>query len=178
MNGIILYQSEYGSTKQYAEWLSEETGFAIKEVMKDEVAEVLPYDVIILGGGIHASGITGLSFLKKNYDSLKGKYIAVFCCGASPYEEDAFHQLTEHNMKGPLAEIPLFYCRGAWDINVLTFKDRIFCNLVRNAIEKKDPAEYEPWEKVLMVAGDNTCDWKDREQIKPIVEWIRMQVHS
>ena len=27
MNGIILYQSKYGATKKYAQWLSEETGF-------------------------------------------------------------------------------------------------------------------------------------------------------
>ncbi len=27
MNGIILYQSKYGSTKKYADWISEETGF-------------------------------------------------------------------------------------------------------------------------------------------------------
>lgn len=27
MNGIILYTSKYGSTKRYADWLAEETGF-------------------------------------------------------------------------------------------------------------------------------------------------------
>ena len=29
MNGIILYQSKYGATKKYAQWLSEKTGFHI-----------------------------------------------------------------------------------------------------------------------------------------------------
>ena len=29
MNGVILYQSKYGATKRYAEWLSEETGFSV-----------------------------------------------------------------------------------------------------------------------------------------------------
>ena len=27
MNGIILYQSKYGATKKYADWISEESGF-------------------------------------------------------------------------------------------------------------------------------------------------------
>ena len=27
MKGIILYQSKYGATKKYAQWLSERTGF-------------------------------------------------------------------------------------------------------------------------------------------------------
>ena len=31
MNGIILYQSKYGATKKYAQWLSEKTGFPCVE---------------------------------------------------------------------------------------------------------------------------------------------------
>ena len=29
MNGVILYQSKYGATKRYAEWLSEETRVSV-----------------------------------------------------------------------------------------------------------------------------------------------------
>ena len=92
MTGIILYQSKYGATKKYANWLSAETGFSCIETKKANVSELVNYDVIVLGGGIYASGIAGLSFLKKNMDSLNGKKIVVFCCGASPYEEEAFKE--------------------------------------------------------------------------------------
>ena len=34
MNGVILYQSKYGATKKYADWLSEETGFPCMETKK------------------------------------------------------------------------------------------------------------------------------------------------
>ena len=34
MKGIILYKSKYGATKRYAQWLSEETGFEIRENSK------------------------------------------------------------------------------------------------------------------------------------------------
>ena len=84
MSGVILYQSKYGATKRYAEWLSDETGFPCVETKKADINEVATYDTIILGGGIYASGIAGLSFLKKNADALAGKKIVVFCCGASP----------------------------------------------------------------------------------------------
>lgn len=173
MKGIILYQSKYGAAKRYAKWLSEEIGFEVKEVKKTTVAEVLQYDAIILGGGIYASGIAGLSFLKKNYDFLKEKRLAVFCCGASPYEDAAFRQIMEHNMRGPLKDIPLFYCRGAWDMSAMTFKDRTLCNLLRKAVGKKDPANYEVWEKALMAAGEDACDWTDKNYVQPIVEWIQ-----
>ena len=41
----------------------------------------------------------------------------------------------------------------------MSFKDRTLCNLLRKAVAKKDPSDYEIWEKALMEAGDNNCDW-------------------
>ena len=90
MNGIILYKSKYGATKQYADWIAEKTGFSCIKTDDADVKKVSGYDVIILGGGIYASGIAGLSFLKKNIGKLKDKKIIVFCCGASPYEQTAY----------------------------------------------------------------------------------------
>jgi stalled ribosome rescue protein Dom34 len=57
MNGIILYQSKYGATKKYADWISEETGLSCVETKKAVIDDIVNYDTIILGGGIYASGI-------------------------------------------------------------------------------------------------------------------------
>ena len=173
MTGIILYQSKYGAARKYANWLSEETGFACMETKKASISDVSGYDVIILGGGIYASGIAGLSFLKKHIDALKGKKIAVFCCGASPYDEEAFKQIVEHNLKDKLAKLPCFYGRGAWDMTAMSFADRTLCTLLRKAVAKKNPDEHEPWEKALMAAGDAPCDWTDRAYLAPVLEFIR-----
>ena len=173
MNGVILYQSKYGAAKRYADWLSEETGFPCMETRKADINEISTYDTIILGGGIYASGIAGLSFLKKNIGKLTGKKIIVFCCGASPYDENALQKIREHNLKNHLVDIPLFYCRGAWDMDAMSFKDRTLCSLLRKAVAKKDPVDYEIWEKALMAAGDHKCDWTDKKYIEPIIEYIR-----
>ena len=173
MNGVILYQSKYGATKRYADWLSEETMFPCIETRTADIHEIAKYDTIILGGGLYASGIAGLSFLKKNISKLTGKRIIVFCCGASPYDESALQQIREHNLKDNLSDIPLFYCRGAWDMDAMSFKDRTLCSLLRKAVAKKDPADYEIWEKALMAAGDHKCDWTDKKYIEPIIECIK-----
>ncbi len=83
-NGIIMYQSKYGATKKYANWLVEITGFDCIETPKATLNIVSKYNTIVLCGGIYASGIAGLSFLKKHFRDLNGKKIAVFCVGASP----------------------------------------------------------------------------------------------
>lgn len=170
MNGIILYQSKYGATKKYAAWLSEAMGFPCLETRKATLSDVREYDVIIPGGGIYASGIAGLSFLKKHIDELRDKRILVFCDGASPYDEAAFQAVVAHNMTGKLSNIPCFYCRGAWNMDTMSFVDRNLCKLLRKSVAKKDPADYEPWEQTLMDAGDDDCDWTDRKYIVPILK--------
>ncbi len=172
MKGIILYQSKYGATKKYADRLSEETGFPCVETKKARIDEVSKYDVIVLGGGIYASGIAGLSFLKKHIDALNGKKIIVFCDGASPYEEKAFGEVVSRNMTGRLEGIPCFYCRGAWDMDGMNAVDRGLCKMLLKAVTKKDPADCAVWEKALLEAGDNKCDWTDEKYLEPIIKAI------
>ena len=105
MSGIIIYKSKYGSTRKYAEWLKEATGFEMAEADKIKIGEALKYDTIIFGGGIYAGGIAGISFLKKNIGMLKGKKIVAFCCGASPFDADFMKALKERNLSGELAGV-------------------------------------------------------------------------
>ena len=88
--GIIIYQSKYGATKKYVDWLIEETKFDCIETSDAKIKNIEKYDTIILCGGIYASGIAGLSFFRKNYNILKNKKLAILCVGASPFEEQAF----------------------------------------------------------------------------------------
>ncbi len=173
MKGIILYKSKYGATRKYAEWLSESTGFPCLETDKADIGAVSGYDVIILGGGIYASGIAGLSFLKKNIAKLKGKKLAVFCCGASPFDQKAFEEIVRHNMKGELEGVPCFYCRGAWDEEQLTFRDRMLCRMLQKVVAKQNPEEYEPWQKALLSAVGQKCDWTDPANLESLIRYIR-----
>ena len=174
MSGIILYKSKYGSTKKYAEWLAEETGFAMAETDKASIRDVSQYDTVILGGGVYASSIAGLSFLKKHWKSLSGKKVLVFVCGASPYEKEAFDTVVAFNMKGELSGVPCFYGRGAFDMTSMTFKDRTLCKLLRKALAKKDPKDYEIWEQALMETPESERgDWTDKTYIQPVLETLR-----
>ena len=113
--GIIIYQSKYGATEKYVDWLIEETKFDSIETPNAKIKDIEKYSTIILCGGIYASGIAGLSFLRKNYKVLKDKKLAILCVGASPFEEEAFNEVKAHNLTEDLKYIPTFYGRGAWD---------------------------------------------------------------
>lgn len=171
-NGIILYKSKYGATKKYALWLKEMTGFELAETKNTKPGDVMQFKTIILCGGIYASGIAGLSFLKKDFNKINDKNIAVLCVGASPYDENALETIRTFNLKGELKEIPLFYGRGAWDESIMTFKDRTLCRLLQKAIAKKDSSSYEPWMKALMSASGQNCDWTDKKYLNPLLDYL------
>lgn len=173
--GIILYQSKYGATKKYAEWLQAATNFDCGETAKAVPDEISEYGTIILCGGIYASGIAGISFLKKNIDKLKDKRIAILCVGASPYDENAFENIKTHNLTDALKGIPIFYGRGAWDESKMKFMDRTLCKILQKSVAQKDPDTYEPWMKALMCAAGQTCDWTDPKYLTPLLDYLKGQ---
>ena len=65
----------------------------------------------------------------------------------------------------------MFYCRGAWNEDVMSWKDRTLCNMLKKVVAKKDPATYEPWEAALMQAIGSNFDWTDKQNIKQIIEY-------
>ena len=170
--GIILYQSKYGATKKYADWLVEETGYDCIETKDAKVANLQNYDVIILGGGVYASGIAGLQFIKKNIGRLGNKKIVVFAVGASPYDEKAIMQIRKMHFKDELRNIPLFYCRGAWDEEKMKFTDRTLCKMLQKVVAKQNPDEYELWQKALMCAAGQKCDWTDKAYLEALLKYI------
>lgn len=172
-NGIIIYQSKYGSTKKYVNWLIEETQFDYIETPHAKIKDIEKYNTIVLCGGIYASGIAGLSFLRKNYHLLKNKKIAILCVGASPFDKKAFNEVKAHNLKEDLKNVPTFYARGAWDEEKMSLKDRTLCKMLQKAIAKKDPSTYEPWMKALMSSVGEKCDWTDKEYLRPLLEYIQ-----
>ena len=171
--GIILFQSKYGATKRYADWLIEETGFDLIETKKAKIDNLIGYDTIILGGGIYASNIAGIDFLRKNINSFKGKKNIVFCVGASPYDDKSFKEIYNRNFKDTLSNIKCFYCRGSWNEEVMTLRDKILCKFIKKMLLKKDPSNYEIWETALMESFGEKCDWTDKKNLDSIIKFIK-----
>lgn len=170
--GIICYQSKYGATLTYVKWLQETLHYDVKELKSVKLQEILAYDTILICGGIYASGIKGINFLKKHYEALCHKRLIVFCVGASPYDEKAFQNIKQTNLKDRLKDIPLFYGRGAWDERKMTFIDRKLCHMLQKAIAKKDPSTYEPWMTALSEVKGKSANWCDKKYIQPLITYL------
>lgn len=168
-DGIVFYRSKYGSAEKYARWLAEATGFPCQDVKGAKAGQLAGAGTVALCGGVYASGIAGLGFLKKNAQALAGKKVLVLAVGASPYDEKALAQLRDHNFKNGLQSAALFYARGAWDESAMGFGDRMLCKMLQKAVGKQDPATLEPWAQALLAAVGQKCDWTDRKYLAPLL---------
>ena len=52
---LIAYQSKYGSTKQYAEWIQQDTEGDLVSIENGDKPDLTRYDIIIIGGGLGIS---------------------------------------------------------------------------------------------------------------------------
>ena len=75
-------------------------------------------------------------------------------------------------MKNISLNVPFFYGRGAWDVDSMSFVHRKLISLLKKMLAKKDPKDYEIWEKALVEAGDAKADWTDKKYIKPLLEYL------
>lgn len=86
MKTAVIYHSQTGFTRKYAEWISEATGadcFELRNVKKQEFDR---YDAIVFGGWACAGRIRKISWFKSNIDKWSDKILIAFCTGGSPFE--------------------------------------------------------------------------------------------
>lgn len=169
---VVIYQSKYGSTKKYAEWLSDEIHADLYARSDISINKIKEYDMVIYGGGIYAKGIAGFSLIKKNYSQLKDKNIIVFAVGASPQEEATVPAIKENNFSDEMKDIPCFYLRGAFDESIMKMGDKVLIKMLKKMVGKKDPSQYENWEKALMESIGKPGDWTSKENLKPVIRYI------
>lgn len=167
--GLILYQSKYGATKQYADMLHRRLGYDVIETKHYRQADMDAYDTLLFAAGIYAGGIAGISLLRKHYDEWKKKRIVVLCVGASPYDEEAFEQIKQQNLRELAQSIPMFYGRGAWDIAKMSIKDLALCRLLEKMVKKKNPQDLAPWMKELLGTMDQKACWVSEHYLSELL---------
>ncbi len=87
MSGVIIYRSSYGSTKQYAEWIGEGTGFPVYD-SRDKAIPWEEADTVVIGCPIIANKPILAGWIEKNWARMKDKHVVLFTTsGADPAKE-------------------------------------------------------------------------------------------
>jgi len=163
MNGIIIFKSNYGATKQYAQWLKEETGYHIIEISKVKRKDILDADIIICGGPVLAHSIPIAKWIKKNWNILKNKKIILFTTSGTSPQDPQLRNIFESSFGPEISKKIQYFPQGGRIIfRELSRLDRILMK-IGQLIEKNPKIREE-----MVKDKDNI----NRDGIKPVLQYI------
>lgn len=148
MKGIIIYGSQYGTARAYAEKLSERTN--IQAAAFTEVGDIAGYDTVVYIGGLYAGGVMGMSKTLKRLGDISGKKLIIVTVGlADPNDKANIGNIREGIKRQLPPEVyeaaAVFHLRGGIDYSRLSFKHKTMMGLLyqkaKNLPEDKKSAE-------------------------------------
>lgn len=176
MNKIaVIYESKYGSTQKYAQWIAEEVNGDLFHCSKVNVEKLMQYNVIVYGGGLYASGIAGVSVITKNFESIKDKKIIVFTVGlASTDRKEIFAPIIEKNFSETMRNsIKFFHLRGGINYKELNLMHKLMMAMLKTVITRKVPDKITDDDKQLLATYGTKVDFTDKNTIIPLVDYIK-----
>ena len=148
MNSIIIYGSQYGTTKMYAEKLSKRTN--VKALSFEKIDDINKYNKIIYLGGLYAGGVLGMSKTFKKLNDMNNRKIILVTVGlADPKNAENINNIRNaikrQLSKNILEKIKIFHLRGGIDYSKLNFVHKTLMNLLykkaKNLPEEKKTVE-------------------------------------
>lgn len=171
MKTIVIYNSQTGFTKRYAQWIAEEAKAQCVELKEAKKMDLSGFDNIVYGGWAMAGSVTKVKWLIKNKAKWQGKKLAAFCVGASPVENpeiDEFLKKTsaQEDFKG----IKLFYLPGGLAYEKMSGASKTMMKMfVKMLNSKKDKTEADLMQIKML---SSSYDISDKKYIEPVVEYL------
>lgn len=178
MKHIIVYGSQYGRTRRYAEKLSEQTG--IPAVGYKDVPNLSDMKIIIYLGGLYAGGVLGLAKTLRNFSLQNGQKLILVTVGlADPNEPENQHNIRTSLQKqlpaGLLDQAKIFHLRGGIDYQQLSFGHRTMMKLLYQSL-RRTPLEKQTAEnRALIETYGKKVDFTDFGALEPIVLEIQRE---
>lgn len=171
MKTIVIYTSQTGFTKRYAQWIAEASDADCLALTAAKKRNLDAYEAIIFGGWACAGSISKLGWFKDNIGNWPDKKLIAFCVGASPMDSPEVAQSLNRNFTETERErISVFYCPGGLNYEKMPAPSRFLMKMfVRTLKAKKDKTETDR-EMIRMISG--SYDISDRKYIEPIVKLI------
>lgn len=175
-NTVVIYESKYGSTKSYAQWIAAELSCPLFERKKFNPKDFEKYEVIIYGGGLYAGGLSGIKLIKENWNRLSSKKNILFTCGiADPANPENISSIRTSLGKtlSPemMSHIRFFHLRGCIDYSELSLIHKSMMAMLRRMLLKKDTASLTNEDRQLLATYGKRVDFINRNAILPLVKY-------
>ena len=160
---LIAYQSKYGSTKQYAEWIQQDTEGDLVNIENGDKPDLAKYDIIIIGGYVRTGSIVIAPFIKDHWSVMKGKKVILFTTSGTPPRHPKIQSIYEKSLPEEIRkEIKYFPLHGRISGKDLTLFDKFLISIGK--IMEKD--------ETLKKDMGKDFDGVHRENLLPLLEYL------
>lgn len=170
MKTLIIYESVYGHTKQYAQRIAQAIGADFRPA--DEVSgdALHAYDTIVFGAPIYIGRIKGIRWLSGQAEGLTGRRVFLFTTGMTPPDDAQAYAETMRQLPGNVTLAGAFHLPGAVDPGKLKPSHRLIFGMV----QRMAGAGKAPEGMAFPAAeGDETAGGLDPSAIHAMVEAIK-----
>lgn len=168
MKSLVIYTSQTGFTKQYAEWLAERLNgqvMELKEAKAKNSSFFEQFDSIVYGGWAIGGKCYKSDWFMSRIDSWKEKKLAVFVVGASPNESDDIQIALDNLLNEEQKQyVKAFYCQGGLSYERMKLSSKIAMKMFAAAVKKKDAD--------IAEAVSKSYDISNVKYLDPIVEYL------
>lgn len=172
MKTVVIYNSQTGFTRRYAQWIAEAAGAECVELEGAKKRSFDDYNAIVFGGWACAGGISKLKWFKSHMDDWADKKLIVYCVGGSPVDSPDIPRALRSNFSDAQWEkVKVFYLPGGFNYEQMSPMSKMMMKVfLRTLKAKKDKTEEE---KGMVEMISHSYDISDRRYIEPIVELLR-----
>ena len=176
MEDIIVYGSQYGSTRRYAEKLSEQVG--IPAVSYQNAPELSNRKTIVYLGGLYAGGVLGLAKTLRSFSLQDGQKLLLVTVGLAdpnePENQDNIRTSLQRQLPAELFDrAKVFHLRGGIDYQKLSFGHRTMMKLLYQSL-RRTPLEKKTAEnRALIETYGKQVDFINFGALEPIIHEIQ-----
>lgn len=173
MKAIVVYASQTGFTKRYAEWIAEELGCEAVPVERADGIDAGAFDAVVFGGWLHAGGLMGKKWLARARAAHPETPFVAFAVGATPPEwADMVDEALAKEFPSPEYDgVERFYLRGGFAYERLSLTNKLAMKMFFKMQEKQ--AETDPRAAEMLSGMRSGFDGTDRAAIAPVVARAR-----
>ena len=165
MSGVVIYRTNTGSTKDYADWIAEAMGYTAYE-SRDKGIPWAEADTIVIGSPIVALKPALTGWIEKNWDRMKDKRVVLYTTSGADPADTPVSEWIEKALPEPIrSKIGAFPLPGRFDYARLKGAGKAMIWIAANVMRNAD----------VRNQVKNPVDNVAKEKLTPLLEYLKQQ---